>query len=1173
MQSTSTSDQNSDMRGGSGTELAQALHRGTSLLGGDGTLWSILCHLLSNLAQKTGARDAVLWRYDFGADRYEFMVANSSSNRGGTRERARAEGEDWIGGLYPPSFGGQTRQLDPADGLDATLYTAQLLDSVGDTDPGRHWRVLRGTRSMAVLPLQLGEEHIAAVSLGFQQEVPLITFGDSLAAGLASQLSVALAVARLTAPAAKDDGKKLCERSLENAVKIAQVGDAMTEAAGELHDVDQLVPAVLRIISTALDIHEGALWENSADGPMRLRYWLHHGSVLSPQEFAERSGRSDPLTFAPEEEPQAIRTVAGQLKPHPAPSTSLVIEHPSGSRRTILDEYLQRQGCSLELHTPMFIRGLQSGALSIYRPASQEFDQRVVELAYSLTKRVALAQQVSRVSYRARVATVARERLAMVNRASDSLRRTADKLAEVPAVEPFLEQVLESLVETFDGCGGSLYWSDHGQVVLSLELEDGHTTRLKGQLHPNSQVLQTLLNSSSTVASRLKNGLATVVDAASLRPSHTVHAWMQWLGVQMLLIVPLSLGGRSFGCLSVRLAESRTLGEEDVELAKALSTQAVLAMELTRLAEEAKDKATAEARSAELMKANDALRSTLDVVASGAETDVVLSHALRVIAEQFESSNGGATLWLADDEAEKQRPYLAYQDDEAVHPSLSRFVATESFIPLEADPLFKQHFVEGQAFAVSVDDLKPDRADFLRGVGVRSVVTLPMSLRGRPVGSFTIYVSEEGPEPTCERMELAQALAHQATLVLQLTRLAEQAKLAAVASERESAALMRAAELTESNAALKRSLDVLASDADLNRFLGGLLSEIGKRVASDRVALYFEEEAGLGCTIRLGWSGELGVVKDADALVGADAAQALLHAIHSMSLRRLPHVHAIGEIVGLGRKDREALRAASVEAVLHIPLVLGERCLGSVVVLMPNAKQVPSESLELIQAFAHQATLAMHLAKLSAQSQSVAILQERARFAQEIHDGIVQSFIGISMQLNQMKGVEGCPARERAAQLAESGLAEARRAIKALRPLQLVSKSLIEAVIDMTRSVVGTAATIKVTTSGSWGGLPPDTENHLFRLIQEAVNNVVKHAKATEVAIEFSSSSAEASVLVSDNGVGFDMNAREPDHGFGLFSMRQRAESIGAKLAIVSARGKGTQVFVSLDRGPSTPSP
>jgi len=1168
----STSDKHPAVSSTQCGELALALHRGTSLLGDDGSLESILCHLLSNLAQQSGARDAVLWRYDFGADRYEFVVANSSSNRGGPRERAKAEGEDWTRGLYPPSFAGEARQSDPPDAAGATLYPAHVLNSFGDTDLGRHWRVLRGTRFMAVIPLLLGEERVAAISLGFPEDVPRATFDDAMAAGLASQIAVALAVARLTTSAVSDDERKPRERNLENAVKIAQVGDAMAEAAGELYDVDQLVPAVLRIISTALDIHEGALWETTADGPMRLRSWLRHGSVLSPQEFAELSGRSGPVSFSPEDDPQAVRTAAGPLRPHPGTSTSLFIEHASDSRRTILDEYLQRQGCSLELHTPMFIRGLQGGALSIYRPASHEFDQREVELAYSLTKRVALAQQVSRVSSRARVATVARERLAMVNRASDSLRRTADKLAEVPALEPFLEQVLESLVETFNGCGGSLYWSEQGQVVLSLELVDGHTTRLKGQLHPNSQVLQTLLHSSSPFASRLKHDLATVVDAASLRPSNTVHAWMQWLGIQMLLIVPLSLGGRSFGCLSVRLAEARTLGDEDVELAKALSTQAVLAMELTRLAEEAKDKATAEARAAELMKANDALRSTLDVVASGAETDVVLSHALRVIAEQFESSNGGATLWLADDAAEKQRPHLAYQDGEAVHPSLSRFVATEHFVPLEADPLFRQHFVEGQAFAVGVDDLEPDQADFLRGVGVRSVVTLPMSLRGRPVGSFTIYVSEEGPEPTCERMELAQALAHQATLVLQLTRLAEQAKMAAVASERESAALMRAAELTEANAALKRSLDVLASDADLNRFLGGLLSEIGKRVASDRVALYFEEEAGRGCTIRLSWSGELGVVKDADALVGADAAEALLHAIHSMSLRRLPHVHAIGKILGLGRKDREALHAVSVEAVLHIPLVLGERCLGSVVVLMPNANQLPSENLELIQAFAHQATLAMHLARLSAQSQSVAILQERARFAQEIHDGIVQSFIGISMQLNQMKGVEGCPARERAGQLAESGLAEARRAVKALRPLQLVNKPLIEAVIDMTRSVVGTAASVKVTTSGTWGGLPPDTENHLFRLIQEAVNNVVKHAKATEVSIEFSSSPSEASVLVSDNGVGFDVTAREPDHGFGLFSMRQRAESIAAKLAIVSAPGQGTQVFVSLDRSPAPPS-
>ena len=61
------------------------------------------------------------------------------------------------------------------------------------------------------------------------------------------------------------------------------------------------------------------------------------------------------------------------------------------------------------------------------------------------------------------------------------------------------------------------------------------------------------------------------------------------------------------------------------------------------------------------------------------------------------------------------------------------------------------------------------------------------------------------------------------------------------------------------------------------------------------------------------------------------------------------------------------------------------------------------------------------------------------------------------------------------------------------------------------------------------------------------------------------------SVLVSDNGIGFDVEAQGTDRGFGLFSMRQRAESIGAKLVIVSTPGQGTQVFVSLDRGQSQP--
>ncbi len=1142
-----------------------ALRHGKNLLAGDGTFDSMICHLLANLAEQVGAGDAALWHYDYGADRYELVVANSKSSQGGPRERLADGQADWVVGLYPPAYAAENWTPRSTDQEGARIYSAELLEAAGADDRAQHWRDLRGTRSLAMLPLYLGEEQIAAVTLAFKDETPPGQVDGDIALCLSSQLSVALAVARVAPPAAGDFETAHRERINENAVKGFQVTEAMANAVSALQDIDQLVPTLLRIVAHNLDIREGAYWESVRDGKMQLRYWLHGANALSPHEMAELRRDADQfpstLVYAPE-----VTSGVERFRSNSEQSCPSVVEHVFGQGATALERYLHQIGCSVELHVPIFVRAIRMGALSVFRPAGQVFSEQEIELTRSLSRRIAAAQHMARIASRKRVATVARERLAIVHRASDTLRRTVDKFAEVPAMEPFLEQVLESLVETFNGYGGSLYWRDEDRVVLSLELEHGNMTRLAGTLHPNSAVLQKLLKSSGVIAERLQNGMATVVGRSDLGLAVTDR--MQALSFCTLLIVPLNLGRRSFGCLSVRLTESRMLGEEEVELAKVLATQAVLAMEMTRLAEEAKDKATAEARAAELMKANDALRSTLDVVASGAETDVVLSHALRVIAGLFSSDGASAALWLADEGSETHRLRLTFESREAL-PLARSLAATDIFLPEQTDPLYKQHFIEGQAFAVAANELDPIQASRLRSVGVRSVVTLPMSLRGRPVGSFVVYVPCEAPEPSCDRMELAQALAHQATLVLQLTRLAEQAKVAAVASERESAALVRAAELTESNAALKRSLDVLASDADLDRFLGGLLSEIGHRVDSNRVALYFEQEAGLGCTSRLSWSDDEGVVKDAGVLLGREAADALLHTIYSLTLRRLPHVHSVDDVTGLGRKDRDALRQACVQAILHIPLVLGEQCLGCVVVLMPTSQQIPSENLELIQAFAHQATLALHLARLSAQSQSVAILQERARFAQEIHDGIVQSFIGISMQLNQMKGAEDCPARARALQLSESGLAEARRAVKALRPLQLVSKSLIEAVTDMARSVIGAAASIKVTTSGQWASMSPDTENHLFRLIQEALNNVVKHSKATEVAIEFSSSPAEASVLVSDNGIGFDVTAQDPDRGFGLFGMRQRAESIGAKLVIVSAPDQGTQVFVSLDRGPA----
>jgi len=223
--------------------------------------------------------------------------------------------------------------------------------------------------------------------------------------------------------------------------------------------------------------------------------------------------------------------------------------------------------------------------------------------------------------------------------------------------------------------------------------------------------------------------------------------------------------------------------------------------------------------------------------------------------------------------------------------------------------------------------------------------------------------------------------------------------------------------------------------------------------------------------------------------------------------------------------------------------------------------------VELAKALATQAALAMELTRLSNESRSVAILQERARLAREIHDGIVQSFIGINMQLNRLRSGESQGALEKALELSEHGLGEARRAVRALRPLHLAGKTLVEAVADMARTSVGEGVKVEVTSSGAWEGLTPDAEGHLFRIVQEAVNNVVRHAEADALSVELSATATEVSVLVSDNGKGFDVEAQQDaEHGFGLFSMRQRADSMGAAFKIVSTKGGGTQVFTSLQR-------
>ena len=202
------------------------------------------------------------------------------------------------------------------------------------------------------------------------------------------------------------------------------------------------------------------------------------------------------------------------------------------------------------------------------------------------------------------------------------------------------------------------------------------------------------------------------------------------------------------------------------------------------------------------------------------------------------------------------------------------------------------------------------------------------------------------------------------------------------------------------------------------------------------------------------------------------------------------------------------------------------------------------------------------LAGMVASVRACAVAQERQRVAREIHDGIAQAFIGINMLLATAPGPDSDVLR-RAQRLAQQGLQESRRAIHALLPTQLMARPFDAAVRKMASAVVPPRMALQVESVGDWSALPAERACELFRMIQEAVSNAVKHSAARHLKIDLSCNDREAVALVSDDGRGFSVPGCD-GAGFGLTSMRQRAASTGARVDIVSSPSGGTQVFVSM---------
>lgn len=204
--------------------------------------------------------------------------------------------------------------------------------------------------------------------------------------------------------------------------------------------------------------------------------------------------------------------------------------------------------------------------------------------------------------------------------------------------------------------------------------------------------------------------------------------------------------------------------------------------------------------------------------------------------------------------------------------------------------------------------------------------------------------------------------------------------------------------------------------------------------------------------------------------------------------------------------------------------------------------------------------------------EQLTVSRERNRLARELHDILAHTLSGLIIQLEAIKALkdkkplEAEATLDQALEVARSGLTETRRALKDLRATQLDDLGLKLAVENLARTYTSkTGIPIEFAIENNPDPLPPNVEQAIYRISQEALENATRHAHASHVWIKFLKDDNHIQLVVKDDGKGFDMNNLSDEERLGIRGMYERSIAIGGNLELDSHPGKGTSVTFQME--------
>jgi signal transduction histidine kinase len=616
---------------------------------------------------------------------------------------------------------------------------------------------------------------------------------------------------------------------------------------------------------------------------------------------------------------------------------------------------------------------------------------------------------------------------------------------------------------------------------------------------------------------------------ADLAEDHSLTAVRDVLldaGVRCAVSVPLVVGDQLVGVMVTYDREPGDVAEEDVEYLTALAEQAALAIENARLYRELRD------RLAEV--------TGLQAASAALVEELQPERALRVVAEQALALSGAATVSI----------------------ELLRHGGHE----LEVQVAVGEHALELGAMRVPVDGSLPGaavasgRPQIMRSpfrgapdqgrmaaelADARSLLVLPLRAREKTLGTLSAYTRHPNAFHSGQ-VELLATFANQAAMSLDNARLYGELQ-----------------SRLEEMVGLQRLGTLLLEEHDFDRVLQAICEQLQRLTDAGGVGLALLEDDPRYLEMRTV------VGPSANALRGARIPTEGSFAAEALRTNR---PQRSDDAQNDPRGYKQSLVLGNTHTILSVPMKTRQRTVGVLSIYNKQAEGgFTDRDADLATFFANSAAAAIENARLYERTREYAVVEERNRLARELHDSVTQSLFSVSLLSEAaLSLLERDPSKarerlERANELAQGALAEMRALIFQLRPMTLQEEGLLSAIKKHLAALLsrhGRVVELKVT--GSVRRLPAGVEEAAFRIVQESLNNVVKHANAprAQVALHFEPRLLKLST--ADNGVGFDPNARPRAHTMGMASMRERAESVGGRISVESAPARGTRVSVDL---------